>query len=120
MTRTMLPAAALCLLATATLAQPRGGPPAAAFEACEDKARGDACSFTDGDRTMSGTCGGPEDRPLACGPSRPHGPPPEAFEACEGIESGDACVVDTPDGTVEGTCEDGPSGRACRLPRPSR
>jgi hypothetical protein len=53
---------------------PPGPPPPEAFTACENKARGDACTVQIHDRTVSGTYDSPPDQSrLAC---RPNGPPP--------------------------------------------
>ncbi len=94
------------------------GPPPEALAACEGRSAGASCSVTTPHGTMSGTCGAPEGRALACMPARPpgderghRGPPPEALDACvdHAIES--ACSVTTPDGTMNGFCH-GPEGRA--------
>lgn len=107
-------------------AQDRRGPPreppAEALQACVNRARGDACTVeTPRGDTISGTCGAPEGRALACmpehgpgGPGGHHGgPPPAALDACRDISAGDACLVDTPDGSLEGTCAEVRAGTAC-------
>jgi hypothetical protein len=67
---------------SAVQAQPgQGNPPplpAEAYTACADKAQGDSCTSTMGDRTITGTCDIPPSTTgstrLACKPS---GPPPQ-------------------------------------------
>jgi len=115
----------------APLAAQSGGPPSGpprppqeAIDACSNRAEGDACSVTFGDRTIEGTCRrGPNgDGPLACAPKGPPpGPPPEAVQACANLAKGDACKVTLGDRTLEGTCVSGPSGKeplACMPARP--
>ncbi|MBS0321287.1 MAG: hypothetical protein JSR18_12145 [Proteobacteria bacterium] len=51
------------------------GPPPEALAACQSLAAGNACSFTLGERTLSGACYAPEGRPLACRPSTMPLPP---------------------------------------------
>lgn len=99
-------------------------PPQEAIEACANRAEGDACSVTFGDRTMDGTCRkGPNgDGSLACAPKAPPGPPPEAIRACANLSKGDACKVTLGDRTLDGTCVTGPHGDeplAC-MPAPPR
>lgn len=61
------------------------GPPPAAYEACADKAQGDDCSVSLGDRTIEGRCITGLDEKLFClpdgmppaPPGDGHGPPPE-------------------------------------------
>ena len=90
--RTLPPSLAICaaLLCYAALAQqsappkpPEGqsngqdsthrGPPPEALAACKSLASGAACSMTTPRGTLTGTCGGPEGKPLACRPA----PPPQ-------------------------------------------
>lgn len=56
---------------------PGGGqppmPPQEAFTACQSISRGAACTMTTPRGTLTGTCGGPEDKPLACMPAKPPG-----------------------------------------------
>ncbi len=55
-------------------------PPAEALAACKSLASGAACNFTSPHGAESGTCGGPEGKPLACRPQRGEGggnPPPK-------------------------------------------
>ena len=102
---------------------PNGRPPQQAIDACSNKAEGDTCSVTFGDRTMDGTCrkGPGGDGPLACAPKGPPPPPPEAFQACSSLAKGDACKVTFGGRTFDGTCVSGPGGTeplACMPPRP--
>jgi hypothetical protein len=81
-------------------------PPAAAFDACKDRAEGDACSVTFRDQTLEGECHAPpnsSDSQLVCLPTPPP-PPEEAVAACEQHAAGDACSVTFQDRTVEGIC----------------
>lgn len=48
-------------------------PPQEAFTACQSVNRGAACTLTTPRGTLTGTCGGPEDKPLACMPPLPPG-----------------------------------------------
>lgn len=51
---------------------PGGGmPPQEAFAACQSASRGAACSMSTPQGTLTGTCGGPEGKPLACMPPMP-------------------------------------------------
>jgi hypothetical protein len=99
---------------------PHHAPPAEAIAACSNAKASDACSFTLGDHTITGTCEAPRDRTeLACRPdhAQPHGPPPAALAACSSSKLGEACSVTFGDHTLAGTCEAGPSGDgplACR------
>ena len=43
-------------------------PPAEAIAACKSLSKGQACTFTSPQRTVTGTCWAPEDKPLACRP----------------------------------------------------
>jgi hypothetical protein len=53
---------------------PGGGPPREALAACSGRSEGASCSFQGrGGESVSGTCGAPPDRPLACMPAG--GPP---------------------------------------------
>ena len=52
------------------------GPPPAAFEACAQKAAGEACSVAMPDRTITGVCAEASDARLFCRPDHPPGPPP--------------------------------------------
>ncbi|OYQ38893.1 hypothetical protein CHU94_15810 [Rhodoferax sp. TH121] len=47
------------------------GPPPDALAACTSLASGAACTMTTPQGSMSGTCGAPEGKPLACRPARP-------------------------------------------------
>lgn len=85
--RKLPPSLAICaaLLCYAALAQQNGppkppdgessgthrGPPPEALAACKSLASGAACSMTTPRGTLSGTCGGPEGKPLACRPAQP-------------------------------------------------
>jgi len=46
-------------------------PPPEALAACKSLASGAACSMTTPRGTLTGTCGGPEGKPLACRPAHP-------------------------------------------------
>ncbi len=126
---------------------PRGhhhpGPPPEAFEACESKVVGDACTVTFGSDSLAGKCvtspdGGPDTR-IVCRPDKlpehdgkaghgghPHGPPPaEVFAACDGKAADEACSVTIGDRSIEGTCKAPPPGVAetrlgCAPARPPR
>lgn len=50
---------------------PPGGPPPEALAACKSLASGAACSMATPGGTLSGTCGAPEGKPLACRPAQP-------------------------------------------------
>jgi hypothetical protein len=99
----------------------RHGPPQEAVAACASSSTGATCSFTAGDRTVTGTCethaGGSE---LACRPVGPppghHGPPQEAVAACASSAVNASCSFAMGDHTVTGTCETHPGGSelACR------
>ena len=53
---------------------PGGGPPREALAACNGRAEGASCTFQGrGGESVTGTCGAPPGRPLAC---RPAGGPP--------------------------------------------
>jgi hypothetical protein len=62
-------------VAAAEPLQERPKPPQAAFDACRNRAEGDACTVELGDRKISGTCRKPPDgeQGLICFPA---GPPP--------------------------------------------
>jgi hypothetical protein len=47
------------------------GPPPEALTACKSLSSGAACTMTTPQGSMSGTCGAPEGKPLACRPARP-------------------------------------------------
>lgn len=47
----------------------RAGPPPQAIAACGSLSAGQACSFDDQSRKVSGSCWAPEGKPLACRPS---------------------------------------------------
>ncbi len=62
-------------IASADRQGPPRQPPQEAVAACSNAKSGDACSFTRGERTVSGTCETPPDSSvLACRPERR--PPP--------------------------------------------
>lgn len=109
------------------------GPPPEAFEACQSKAAGDACTVVFGGETLEGKCAPPPAPPdaspeaadgrLACRPDRlpeprrggpggrPPGPPPaEVFAACDGKATDAACAVTLGDRTLDGTCQGPPPG----------
>lgn len=46
-----------------------GRPPAEAMAACKAATSGDSCTFSSPKGTVTGTCGGPEGKPLACVPA---------------------------------------------------
>lgn len=52
------------------------GPPPEALAACKTAKAGADCSFSQGDRTVKGSCWAPEGKPLACRPKDM--PPPPA------------------------------------------
>ncbi len=98
------------------------GPPPQALEACKGQSGGAACTFTLGDKTVTGICASGRSDELACrsadgGPGGHHlGPPPEAREACKSVALGAACSFTGRGRGVSGTCEQGPDGEglACR------
>ncbi len=47
------------------------GPPPEALAACKSLSSGATCTMTTPQGSMSGTCGAPEGKPLACRPARP-------------------------------------------------
>lgn len=53
------------------------GPPPEALAACKGLQAGADCSFTGRERTVSGSCFAPPDRPLACRPKDGGKHPPE-------------------------------------------
>ena len=105
---------------------PHGPPPQAAIDACKDLSQGDSCSFTTPQCSVTGTCQGPEGKPLACAPegmggpegasgaSGQNGPPPPpqaAVDACQSLSSGASCSFTGKNGdSVSGTCG-GPDGK---------
>jgi len=94
--------------------------PQQAIDACANAKRGDSCSVTHDNHTMTGVCDAPPDAgaPLAC---RPDGPPPEAVEACASSKEGDSCTVTFGDHSLAGTCAKGPDSSkplACRPEHP--
>ena len=95
---------------------PPHGPPKEAIDACTNRAEGDSCTVTFGERTMNGTCEKAPSGALACRPNGPPPPPPEAFEACADSKAGDVCTVTFHEHTLSGTCETfpGESALACR------
>ena len=101
---------------------PHHPPPPEAFEACKSAKRGDACTVTHDNHTITGVCDAPPDvTQLACRPDHPPGPPPEAIEACAKREEGDRCSVTTPDNEqIAGTCSKGPNGEATIACKPDR
>ena len=98
-------------------------PPQEAIDACANSKRGDSCTVTLHDHTMTGVCDAPPDianAPLAC---RPDGPPPEAVEACASSKEGDACTVTLGEHSISGVCAKGPDASkplACRPDHPPR
>lgn len=76
-TRSWVAPLVIALSATGAWAQgqsqdgpPGGGrPPAEAIAACKSAQSGATCSFTGQNGTETGTCGGPEGKPLACMPA---------------------------------------------------
>lgn len=118
------------------------GPPPEAFDACQAKAVGAACTVTFGPKSVAGTCTaappGIDDTRAACRPNDMppppdggrghlfHGPPPEAFTACEGKTAGATCTVAFDAHTLDGTClapppharDAGESCLACAPPHP--
>jgi hypothetical protein len=115
----------ICLLlglVTEAQAQPRErrGPPLEALQACSGLQEGATCSFTLGDKQISGTCRtGPTGEAAACLPSghpRGHfGPPPEAVQACSNLENGAGCSFTLHGHEISGACQQNPEGtRVCR------
>ena len=47
-----------------------GPPPPEALAACKSSTAGAACTVSGKEGTMTGTCGGPEGKPLACVPAK--------------------------------------------------
>jgi len=86
-------------------------PPPAAYDACDAKGEGDACSVAMRDHTVDGTCNkrGADTR-LSCRPNHPPHIPREAVEACNGKNVADTCTVSHDGHTIEGACENGPEG----------
>lgn len=99
---------------------PHHPPPQEAIDACAKAARGDACSFTMHDHTITGTCDAPPDKTvLACRPDHPP-LPPEAIEACANKRAGDACSFTFDGHDLAGNCATGPDGNGPLACRPSR
>lgn len=82
--------ATLLLASVAAFAQPQGGPPPGgehrgpppeALAACKTAKAGADCTFTQGERSMKGSCWAPEGKPLACRPKDMPPPPPGAASA---------------------------------------
>ena len=82
--------ATVLLASAAAFAQPQGGPPPGgehrgpppeALAACKTAKAGADCSFTQGERTMKGSCWAPEGKPLACRPKDMPPPPPGGASA---------------------------------------
>lgn len=76
--------ATVLLACTAAFAQPQGGPPPGgehrgpppeALAACKTAKAGADCSFTQGERSVKGSCWAPEGKPLACRPKDMPQPP---------------------------------------------
>ena len=119
-------ASILLLLGSEALAEDGRGPPAAppaeAVQACQGATDGAACTFTMGDRSLTGTCRTtPDGQAFACAPPRPRGPPPEAFQACQSLAEGTACTASFHGQQMSGTCRSGPQGGgqlACAPARP--
>lgn len=99
-------------------------PPPEALAACSGQSEGASCSFSIGDKALTGTCKAPPDgsAALACKPPHPphRGPPPEALAACASSTAGASCSVTFNGQTLSGTCVAGPGGEAlaCLPPRP--
>jgi hypothetical protein len=97
-------------------------PPPESIQACSGIQEGATCSFTMGERAVTGTCRiGPDGQAAACMPAHHRGPPPEAFQACQGLAEGATCSVSFHGQDVAGTCRTGPGGEgalACAPPRP--
>ena len=110
---TSMSLSALVLVGGARLAAAapgRGRPPQAAFDACNGKSEGTACTVSHGDHQMAGVCAATPEGTLACRPDHPPGPPPEVTAACGGKADGDACTVTFGDHSEEGVCRKGRSG----------
>ena len=116
-------AASSALGADGGVGGPHGPPPQEAIDACKDLSQGDACSFTTPQCSVTGTCQGPEGKPLACAPEGMGGPegasgsnglppPPKvAVDACQNLSSGADCSFTGKNGeSVSGTCL-GPQGK---------
>ena len=81
--------ASLLLAASSALAQPPAGPPGGehrgpppeALAACKTAKAGADCGFTQGERTLKGSCWAPEGKPLACRPKDAPPPPPTGASA---------------------------------------
>lgn len=67
----MLAAVGALLASSVAMAQPKQGegPPEEALTACKTAKANDSCSFTGTQGSVTGTCNGPEGRPLACVPA---------------------------------------------------
>ncbi|MEO8699505.1 MAG: hypothetical protein ABI867_05650 [Kofleriaceae bacterium] len=95
-------------------------PPPEAFDACAKSARGDRCSVTFNQHTMTGTCEAvPDLSALACRPDHPPGPPAEAVQACASKAENDACSFAHGDHAIAGTCAKGPDASAPLACRPA-
>lgn len=84
-------------------------PPAEAVAACTGQSNGASCSFSLGDRALTGVCKAPPDgssATLACAPPHPHhrGPPTEALAACSGQSEGASCSFSLEARALTGTC----------------
>jgi hypothetical protein len=124
-TRKWVLGAALVLGSLAALADdpaPRPhGPPPEALQACGGIQEGAACSFTMGDKAVTGTCRtGPDGQTTACMPAHHRGPPPEAFQACQGLAEGASCSVTFHGQDMAGTCRTGPDGQGALACAPAR
>jgi hypothetical protein len=102
---------------------PGHGPPPEAAAACASLSASAACTFTVGERSLTGTCETPPgSTSLACRPSGPPprhrgGPPAEAVKACASLTASAACSFTVGgDRSVAGTCETSPESAtlACR------
>ncbi|MBS0287251.1 MAG: hypothetical protein JSR17_08145 [Proteobacteria bacterium] len=99
-------------------------PPKESIDACNGKAKDDACSFTGpGGRNMEGSCfNGPDGKGvMACAPK----PPKEAMDACTGKKEGDSCSFTGMNSmNIEGSCFKTPHGdvvcRPAKMPMPEQ
>jgi hypothetical protein len=116
LTMRTLAVALVFVSSAAALAQqgPPRGPPPEALAACSGLSDGAACSFSHGDRNLTGTCrSGPQGSALACapagmGPGSHHGPPPESLAACQGQADGASCNFTIEGHALSGTCRTHP------------
>ena len=99
------------------------GPPQEALTACASLTANAACSFSMGDRSVTGPCETPPGgSALACRPGGPppghHGPPEEAVKACAGLSANTACAFTHGSTNLTGTCVASPGestgSLACR------